>query len=166
MLKKSLHICVMIADRYAYLQTSLNFPEFDFKIQEDEGKLSIFDSLRKKFLILTPEEWVRQHMIHFLVQYEGYPKSLFSLEKGLVYNQLQKRSDILVLNRDGEPFLLIECKAPEVLLSQKTVEQVCVYNKTIQAPHIGITNGLKHLFLTFDGLTEKYVQVGELPKFT
>lgn len=155
----------MIADRYAYLQTSLNFPEFDFRIQEDEGKLSIFDSLRKKFLILTPEEWVRQHMILFLIHYEGYPKSLFSLEKGLVYNQVQKRSDILVLNRTGSPFLLIECKAPDIILSQKTVEQVCVYNKSIQAPHIGITNGLKHLFLTFDNVIDQYVQVGALPKF-
>lgn len=156
----------MIADRYAYLQTSLNFPEFDFRIQEDAGKLSIFDSLRKKFLILTPEEWVRQHMIHFLIHFEGYPKSLFSLEKGLVYNQLQKRFDILVLNRTGSPFLLIECKAPEITLSQKTVEQVCIYNKSIQAPHIGITNGLKHLFLTFDSVTDQYVQVGAIPKFT
>jgi predicted type IV restriction endonuclease len=156
----------MTADRYAFLESALNFPNMDFQIRNDDGKLSLFDPLRKKFLILTPEEWVRQHMILFLIQHRAYPRSLFTMEKGIQYNTLQKRFDILVLNRDGAPFLLIECKAPNVPLSQKTLEQVCVYNKTVGAEYIGITNGLNHLFFKFDPESTLYGQVVGLPKFT
>jgi hypothetical protein len=155
----------MVEDRYGFMQFALNFPEFEFKIQESEGKLSIFDSLRKKYLILTPEEWVRQHMISFLVQYRNYPKGLFSLEKEVIYNSLQKRFDILVLDRAGNPFLLIECKAPEVKLSKKTVEQVAVYNKTIGAAFMGISNGKQHLFLKYNFEVNNYDQISDLPQF-
>jgi predicted type IV restriction endonuclease len=155
----------MVEDRYGFMQFSLNFPEFEFKIQESDGKLSIFDSLRKKYLILTPEEWVRQHMISFLVQYRNYPKGLFSLEKEVMYNSLQKRFDILVLDRVGNPFLLIECKAPEVKLSKKTVEQVAVYNKTIGAAFMGISNGRQHLFLKYNFEVNNYEQISDLPQF-
>jgi predicted type IV restriction endonuclease len=155
----------MIADRYGFMRLSLNFPEFEFKIQESEGKLSIFDSLRKKYLILTPEEWVRQHMISYLVQHRNYPKGLFSLEKEVIYNSLQKRFDILVLDREGGPFLLIECKAPEVTLSKKTVEQVAVYNKSIGAAYMGISNGKQHLFLKYNYDEKNYFQISDLPQF-
>ena len=155
----------MMADRYGFMQFSLNFPEFEFKIQESEGKLSIFDSLRKKYLILTPEEWVRQHMVSFLVHHRNYPKGLFSLEKEVVYNSLQKRFDILVLDRVGNPFLLIECKAPEVRLSKKTVEQVAVYNKTVGASYMGISNGRQHLFLKYNSDVKNYDQISDLPQF-
>jgi hypothetical protein len=153
----------MIKDRYGFMRLPLNFPQFEFKIQELEGKLSIFDSLRKKYLILTPEEWVRQHMIAFLVQHKRYPKGLFSLEKGIIYNSLQKRFDILILDRQGNPFLLIECKGPEIVLSKKTVEQVAVYNKTIGATYMGISNGKQHLFLKFNLNTKNYDQISNLP---
>lgn len=159
------HLCGMLADRYDFMRLSLNFPEFEFKIQESEGKLSIFDSLRKKYLILTPEEWVRQHMICFLVRHRDYPKGLFSLEKEVMYNSLQKRFDILVFDRDGSPFLLIECKAPEVNLSKKTVEQVAIYNKTIGAAYMGISNGKQHLFLKYNPNAKKYDQISNLPQF-
>jgi hypothetical protein len=155
----------MITDRFAFLGKEMNFPELEFQIKETDGKLSIFDSLRKKYLILTPEEWVRQHMIAFLIQFRNYPKSLFALEKGLHYNSLQKRSDILVLDREGKPFLLIECKAPEIVLSMKTLEQVCVYNKSIKAPHIGITNGMNHLFFSMDEDSSNFAQIPDVPKF-
>ncbi|MFD2037306.1 type I restriction enzyme HsdR N-terminal domain-containing protein [Belliella marina] len=154
----------MMEHKFSFLQESLNFPKFEFKIKEEEsGKLSIFDSLRKKYLILTPEEWVRQHIIQVLIQKYLYPKSLFSLEKGLKYNQLQKRFDVLVHDRSGRPFLLVECKAPDVRLTQKTAEQVCVYNKSINAPYIGITNGKQHLFLKYDVETGGFIQISELP---
>lgn len=155
----------MVSDKYEFLDLPLNFPGFDFNIQESEGKLSIFDSLRKRYLILTPEEWVRQHMIAFLVQVRQFPKSLFSLEKGIKYNQLQKRFDILVLDRSGKSFLLIECKAPSVELSQKTLEQVATYNKQIQAPFLGISNGRNHLFFGKDGETGNYTQMRDIPQF-
>lgn len=130
-----------------------------------DGKLTVFDSLRKKFLILTPEEWVRQHIVHYLITYKQYPKSLFSLEKGLKYNQIQKRFDILVLDREGLPFLLVECKAPSIKLSQKTAEQIAVYNKTIGARFLAISNGMQHICLSFDVLTETYTQLRDFPDF-
>lgn len=155
----------MIPDKYAFMQQPLNFPEFKFNIKENAGTLSIFDSLRKKYLILTPEEWVRQHMISFLVEFKQYPRTLFALEKSIQYNQLQKRFDILILDRKGKPFLLIECKSTDIQLSQKTVEQVAVYNKTIGAPYMGISNGKQHLFLAFLRKEQKYEQLSDLPQF-
>jgi len=155
----------MASEKYAFMQQPLNFPEFKFNIQDNEGKLSIFDSLRKKFLVLTPEEWVRQHMISFLIEFKQYPRSLFALEKSFQYNQLQKRFDILILDRQGNPFLLIECKSTDVQLTQKTVEQVAVYNKTIGAPYMGISNGKRHLFLAFVVKDQKYEQLSDLPRF-
>lgn len=155
----------MIPDKYAFMQQPLNFPEFKFNIKENEGVLSIFDSLRKKYLVLTPEEWVRQHMISFLVEFKQYPKSLFALERSILYNNLQKRFDILILDRKGQPFLLIECKSTEVKLSQKTVEQVAVYNKSIGAAYMGISNGRQHLFLAFIQNEQKYTQLSDLPEF-
>lgn len=161
---KSEHICGMTSRNYSFLEIPLDFPQFDFSIQEDEGKLTIFDALRKRFLILTPEEWVRQHMIAYLTKYQGFPKSLFALEKGLRYNQLQKRFDILVLDRNGRPFLLLECKAPEVQLSQKTLEQIATYNTKIGAPFLGITNGRQHLFFGLDKESANYTQLSTVPQ--
>ncbi|MCH7413589.1 type I restriction enzyme HsdR N-terminal domain-containing protein [Belliella sp. R4-6] len=147
-----------------FLNEPLNFPKFEFRLQEEKnGKVSIFDAVRKKYLILTPEEWVRQHIIQVLIQIYGYPKSLFSMERGLKYNLLQKRFDVLVHDRNGRPYLLVECKAPEIKLTQKTIEQVCVYNRSINAPYIGITNGKQHLFLKFDQEKGQFVQIRDLP---
>lgn len=155
----------MVEDGYFFLKEPLNLPSHSFQIKEEEGKLSIFDALRKKFLILTPEEWVRQHVIHYLVSFKHYPKSLFSLEKGVKYNQLQKRFDILILDREGSPFLLVECKAPEVKLSQKTAEQIAVYNKTIRAKYLAISNGKQHICLEFVATLDSYRQLRFFPDF-
>ncbi|SNR97186.1 Type I restriction enzyme R protein N terminus (HSDR_N) [Belliella buryatensis] len=155
----------MMDERFPFLSEPLNFPKFEFKFQdEQDGKLSIFDPLRKKYLILTPEEWIRQHIIQVLIQKYDYPRSLFALERGLKYNRLQKRFDVLVYDRNGAPFLLVECKASDVKLTQKTVEQVCVYNKTIQAPYLGISNGKQHIFMKFEELSNNFVQISDLPR--
>jgi hypothetical protein len=151
-------------EKYAFIHQPLNFPSLSLTVEEDvHGDLSIYDSLRKKYLVLTPEEWVRQHMIHFLIQYHQYPKSLFSLEKGLKYNTMTKRFDVLVHDRVGEPFLLIECKAPNVNLSQKTMEQVCQYNSRIKAQYIGVSNGINHVFLKFNEINMNYNQISSVP---
>lgn len=155
----------MIESSYRFLKDPLNLPTCHLQIQDEEGKLSVFDSLRKKFLVLTPEEWVRQHIIHYLIGHKEYPKSLFSLERGLKYNQIQKRFDILVLDRDGLPFLLVECKAPEVRLSQKTAEQIAVYNKAIGARFLAISNGIQHLCLEHDSGSGSYRQLRDFPDF-
>lgn len=155
----------MTADKYPFLEEPLNLPPGDFQITNEGGKLSIFDPLRKKFLVLTPEEWVRQHIVGYLIVFKKYPKSLFAMERGVKYNQLNKRFDVLILDRQGKPFLLIECKAPEVKLSQKTVEQVCVYNKTVGARHIAISNGKQHICLAYHPDEDRYAQIREFPDF-
>lgn len=147
-------------------EEKLNLPSFDFRIRKEaNGKAYIFDPLRKKFLLLTPEEWVRIHLVHYLTDHLNYPRSLISLERGLTYNSLNKRYDILVRDRAGKAFFLIECKAPEVVLTQKAVEQVSVYNQKIQAAFLGISNGNRHICMQRNTHSGNYVQINYFPEF-
>ena len=122
----------------------LNLPAIDAKLKKEEGKVWIFDMIRKKYVVLTPEEWVRQHFIHFLIHELKYPKSLFRIESSLTYNKLQKRSDILIFDRDGKPWMLVECKSADIRLSQNAFNQVAVYNMTVNAKYIAVSNGRIH----------------------
>lgn len=141
----------------------LNLPQCDLKIKNEEGNQFVFDITRKKYVVLTPEEWVRQHFIHLMVNELRYPRSLIRLESPLIYFKSGKRSDIILLDRDGAPFLLVECKAPEVALQRGAVNQASVYNKVVQAKYLAITNGLKHYVWGFDA--EKYHSLKEFPSF-
>jgi hypothetical protein len=143
----------------------LNLPQFDIKIQESNGKTEIFDALRKKYIILTPEEWVRQHFVNLLVTHYQYPKSLISLESGLKYNELQKRSDIVVYDREGKAFLLVECKSADVPLSEATFKQLSTYNFTIKSPYIAITNGLNNFCCRIDHEKGSYEYLKDLPAY-
>lgn len=120
----------------------LNLPVFEPALRKKEGKVYIFDNIRKKYIILTPEEWVRQHFIHYLIDHLKYPRALFRVESSLTYNRLQKRSDILIRDRAGKPWMLIECKSPEINLTQQAFNQVAVYNMTIGARYVAVTNGM------------------------
>jgi predicted type IV restriction endonuclease len=122
----------------------LNLPEAALSLKKEEGKVYIFDIIRKKYIVLTPEEWVRQHFIHFLISDLKYPRSLFRIEGALSYNRMQKRSDILVRNREGKPWMLVECKSPAIKLTQKAFNQIAVYNMTIGATYLAVTNGMVH----------------------
>jgi hypothetical protein len=124
---------------------ALNLPEFDVNLKKSEGKIWIFDGIRKKFVVLTPEEWVRQHLVQYFINQLKYPRSLIQIERGLQYNQLQKRSDFVVFDRQGNPWLIVECKSPEVKLDQKSVNQVAVYNAEVKAKYVAVSNGLKHV---------------------
>ena len=124
--------------------TSLNFPVFDVRTKTEGKRTLIFDTIRKKFVALTPEEWVRQHLIHYIITEKNYPASLISVETPLKYARVGKRSDVLVNDRNGQSLMLAECKAPEVAITQKVFEQIAVYNLTIQAPCLMVTNGLQH----------------------
>jgi hypothetical protein len=143
----------------------LNFPSFSFRFKNSENKVSIFDAIRKKFIILTPEEWVRQHVVQFLMIEKNYPKSLLNVEKVLQVNGLQKRYDIVVYNSDGTIHILIECKAPEVPISQSTFDQIAQYNMTLQSNYLMVTNGLNHYFCQMDNENEKYQFLTELPNY-
>src|SRR5688500_89897 len=144
----------------------LNLPSFEYNIREINGKAAIFDVLRKKFVVLTPEEWVRQHFVNFLINHYSYPKSLIRLESGLKYKQLQKRSDIQVFDREGNIFLIVECKSADVKISQNTFEQVARYNFTLKAKFVAITNGMKHFCCSIDHEKQKYEFVKDLPEFS
>ncbi len=122
----------------------LNLPSFSCKIKEVDGKPYIFDIIRRKFVFLSPEEWVRQHFIHLLIDHYGYPRSLFAVETGVYYNTLRKRSDIMTLGADGNPFLLVECKAPGVKIKNVVFDQIARYNFTLKPRYLVVTNGLEH----------------------
>jgi len=141
----------------------LNLPEFDVKLKKSEGKVWIFDGIRKKYLVLTPEEWVRQHLIHYFMDQLNYPKSLIRIEQGLKYNQLQKRSDIIVFDRNGNPWMIVECKAPDVKLNQSSVQQVAVYNSSIKAKYVAVSNGMKHVCYELTG--SNIVLLKNFPKY-
>ncbi|MCF2497992.1 type I restriction enzyme HsdR N-terminal domain-containing protein [Dyadobacter chenhuakuii] len=123
---------------------SLNLPTFAYKVKQVNGKPHIFDIIRRKFVSLTPEEWVRQHFIHLLITEYGYPKSLFAVETGLQYNTLAKRTDIMVLSGESLPFLLVECKAPFITVNDATFAQISRYNFTLQPQYLAVTNGMAH----------------------
>ncbi len=144
---------------------TLNLPAYDYVIKRESGKVFILDLLRKKYLVLTPEEWVRQHFINYMVNVLEYPKALIKVEGGLSFNQLKKRSDIVVFNRAGNPWMLIECKAPEQRLRQLTIEQAAVYNHTLRAQHIVITNGMTHICYEINWAEGTTVQRRSLPVF-
>ena len=144
----------------------LNLPDFDYKLKKAEGKVWIFDVIRKKYLVLTPEEWVRQHVVHFLITHKKYPKTLIKLEGALNYNQLQKRSDIVVFDRAGRPWMIVECKAPAIPITIATLEQVSVYNAALKASFIGVTNGLGFYTAHTDWTNGKSSILTELPAFS
>lgn len=144
----------------------LNFPTYSFRFKNSENKVSIFDEIRKKFILLTPEEWVRQHVVQFLLQDKKYPKSYINVEKLIKINDLSKRYDGVVFQPNGEIFLLIECKAPEVSISQQTFDQIARYNLVLKAKYLMVTNGLNHYFCQMDFENEKYVFLKELPEYS
>lgn len=143
----------------------LNFPTYTFRFKNSENKVSIFDEIRKKFIILTPEEWVRQHVVQYLIQEKKYPKSLINVEKALTVNGLRKRYDVVVFNSDGSIHILVECKAPEVKISQSTFDQIARYNMTMKARFLNVTNGLNHFYCQMDFENEKYQFLQSLPDY-
>ncbi len=127
----------------------LNLPTYPIKIKEEEGKQYIFDAIRKKYLVLTPEEWVRQNFIHYLIHDKNYPASLIQIEKGLKLNELQKRADALIY-KGSEPSVLIEFKAPKVKITQEVFEQIGRYNSIFKVPYLIVSNGLEHYCARID----------------
>jgi hypothetical protein len=143
----------------------LQFPTYSFRFKNSENKVAIFDEIRKKFIIITPEEWVRQHVVQFLLQDKKYPKSYINVEKLLKINNLTKRYDVVVFKPDGNISILVECKAPEVKITQSTFDQIARYNMTLKAEYLMVTNGLNHYFCKMDYENEKYYFLTELPEY-
>lgn len=142
---------------------ALNFPHYSFRIQMRGQNKYIFDTFRKKYVKLTPEEWVRQHMARYLTDTLGYPSSLLAIEQGLHIHQLQRRADIVAYNNQAQPVLLVECKAPSVAINQKTLEQAAQYNQQLQVNYWVFTNGLTHYCLHFQ--TGQYRLLTKIPAY-
>ncbi|WP_111708385.1 type I restriction enzyme HsdR N-terminal domain-containing protein [Lutibacter citreus] len=143
----------------------LNLPSYKFRIKSSENKYFIFDIIRKKNIVLTPEEWVRQHFIHYLINEKKYPISLISVEKKLTINKLTKRTDILIFNKKGEPNIIVECKAPSVKITQDTFDQIARYNLKLKANYLITTNGLEHFYCKMDFENECYIFLKDIPNY-
>ncbi|MBL4887716.1 MAG: type I restriction enzyme HsdR N-terminal domain-containing protein [Flavobacteriaceae bacterium] len=145
---------------------TLMFPTYEFRFKNSENKTLIFDKIRKKFIILTPEEWVRQHTVQYLLAEKEIPMSLLNVEKELRLYQRRKRYDILVYNPDGSIFLIVECKSPKVKITQDTFDQIARYNLVVNANFLMVTNGLDHYYCQMDYEAKKYCFLKDIPNYS
>ncbi len=144
----------------------LNLPEYEFKIKVEESRQFIFDIIRKKYIVLTPEEWVRQNFIRYLAEEKNYPQSLMAVEKKIMLNGKLFRFDLLVYNRNGQPFLMAEFKAPEVKITQDAFDQVVRYNMVIRVENVAVSNGMQHFACKIDYPKNSYEYLPEIPLFS
>lgn len=144
---------------------TLHLPASEFRITEQNGKKMIFDRIRKKFVTLTSEEWVRQHVIEYLISSRNVPASLIGIEVPLKMNRLQKRADIVVYNLSGKPCLLVECKAPEVEVTQAVFDQIARYNMAMNVKFLVVTNGMVHFACSIDHENASFCFLEEIPDF-
>ncbi len=144
---------------------NLNLPTYNLKIKNKENKYFIFDIIRKKYVHLNQEEWVRQNFIHFLIEEKKYPGSLIAVEKQLKINNLSKRTDILIFNKNGLPNIIIECKAPSIKISQETFDQIARYNLKLNANYLIVTNGIQHFYCKMNHDEMKYEFLNNIPDF-
>ncbi len=146
-------------------RTPLQFPVYDFSTRWDEGVEKIFDMARRKYVVLTPEEWVRQHVVRFLSQEKMVPVSLMALEKNLKHGGMIRRADVVVYQVSATPALIVECKAPLVKITQETFEQIARYNVAMRVKYLMVTNGLNHYYCVMDYGKWSYAFIKELPPY-
>jgi len=144
---------------------ALNLPAYDFTIRQIDGKEMILDPVRRKYVRLTPEEWVRQHFVQYLVREQGVPAALVAVEMGFAYQGMQRRADVVVYDRQGRPLMMVECKAPDVAVRQDVLDQVARYNKVVQARYLVVTNGLIHYCCVLDREAHTYRFLEALPRY-
>jgi hypothetical protein len=144
---------------------TLNLPAYELRIKEENGQLKIFDQARKKYVALTPEEWVRQHLIRYLNNEKGYPLGLMMIEKEFKYNKLSKRADIVVCDRTGAPLLMVECKSADVEITQSVFDQAMRYNLTMDVKIMILSNGMNHFCFQLDKEKQTYIALMEIPAY-
>ncbi len=144
---------------FSSLSLALKYPTFPVRVRNGNNETSIFDPIRKKWYVLTPEEWVRQHLLNYLIVEKKYPAAIIAIEKEIVLNDLKKRFDVVIYNKLKEPALVVECKAPYIELDTNVIEQVQRYNLTLKAKYLMITNGVSDLIF------DKSNRVIELPDY-
>ncbi|MCC6690350.1 MAG: type I restriction enzyme HsdR N-terminal domain-containing protein [Bacteroidia bacterium] len=144
----------------------LNLPTYTFKFRNNnKNKVELFDIVRKKYVVLRPEEWVRQNFIRYLNQEKGFPIGLMQLEKPLTYNSLDKRSDIVVYNKTGKAIVLVECKAPHINITQNAFDQIARYNFKLKVKYLIATNGINHFYCRMNYSAESYSFIEQIPNF-
>ena len=146
----------------------LNLPSYSFKIKRsgtDAETLLVFDPIRKKDVVLTPEEWVRQHFIQYLLQDKNTPKGLIAVEQGITYNKMQKRCDVIVYHSSGDPLLIVECKSPNTKINQDVFDQIARYNMALKVKYLAVTNGINHYYCFIDHEAMSYNFLEELPGY-
>ncbi|WP_452220956.1 type I restriction enzyme HsdR N-terminal domain-containing protein [Lacinutrix salivirga] len=144
----------------------LNFPTYSFRFKNSENKTLIYDEIRKKFVVLQPEEWVRQHCVRYLINEKKYPKSLINVEKELKINELRKRYDIVIYNTDGSIHLIVECKSAKIKIEQSTFDQIARYNLALKASFLMVTNGINHYYCQMDFEAERYQFLKNIPCYS
>lgn len=145
--------------------TPLSLPNASLKLTKKEAQVLVWCVIRKKKLLLTPEEWVRQHIIHFLVSEKQIPLGLIAAEMTIEVNKLVRRCDIVVFGNDGKPILIIECKAPEINLTEKVFHQIAQYNFTLNVDFLMVTNGLNHIVCQIDRINSSLNYLEGLPEW-
>ena len=143
----------------------LNLPDFEFKTRTENGQLQIFDLVRRRYVALTPEEWVRQHFIHYLTENKNVPISHITVEKSIRVSHLAKRADIVVFKGGLKPIVIVECKAPSVEINQEVFYQVLRYNMTLRVEYLVVTNGLRHIFCKVNYEDQNAIFIEDLPLY-
>lgn len=145
--------------------TRLNLPSFEIKLRGTKARPQIFDILRKKYIALTPEEWVRQHFVHFLVEHKGYPAALMANEIQLKVGEKTLRADSVLYSRDLKPRMIIEYKAPHIPITQKVFDQISIYNMLLHVDYLVVSNGLQHYICKMDYNDKKYLFLEDIPDY-
>jgi hypothetical protein len=144
----------------------INLPPYKIKLRDHDGRRQIFDSLRRKYVALTPEEWVRQHFVHFLTDHKGYPKGLLANEVELKAGEKKLRCDTLLYNKALQPQMIIEYKAPHVEITQQVFDQITVYNRLLHVDYLVVSNGLQHYCCRMDYNRQTYEFLREIPDYS
>ena len=145
----------------------LNLPPYEANIKRMDGMVKILDVLRQKFVALTPEEWVRQHFVHFLIEQKGYPAALMANEVAVTLNGMSRRCDTVVYQKEGlKPRMIVEYKRPDVEITQKVFEQICRYNMVLEVEYLVVSNGLKHYCCRVDIQKGEYAFLEDIPSYT
>ena len=144
---------------------NLNLPEYQFKLRKAGEKTEIFDRFRKKYVVLTPEEWVRQNFLMYMISEKDFPQSLIAVEAGLKLNKVSKRTDIVAYSNNGKPLLIVECKAPSIEIKPEVFDQAVRYNMALNVNYIVLTNGLTHFCCQLDYSDNSYRFLKEVPSY-
>jgi len=143
----------------------LNYPSYPFRFKNRENKIYIFDVVRKKFVVVQPEEWVRQHVVHYLLKDRNYPLGHINVEKQLWVNKIKKRYDVVVFDPQGGIEVLVECKSPQINITQEVFDQIARYNLQLRAKYLMVTNGLEHYYCEMDFEKKKYNFLKDIPSY-